>query len=61
MAWMMVKKQLVCIMYPSVSSNRKGGEREKGLSEELSSMVGLVEALVMLCIAGYYDGNVGTT
>ena len=23
-------------------------------------MVGLVEALVMLCIAGYYNGNVGT-
>ena len=58
-SWMMVKKQLVFIMY--VSSNRKGGDREKGLSEELSSMVGLVEAHVMLCIAGYYNGNVGTT
>ena len=40
---------------------QEGGKREKGFSEELSSMVGLVEAIVMLCIARYYNGNVGTT
>ena len=30
-AWMMVKRQLVCITYVSLSLSRNGGDREKGL------------------------------
>ena len=30
-AWMIVKRQLVCITYVSLSLTRKGGDRENGL------------------------------
>ena len=53
-----MKKQLVCIM--SVYGPQAGrAETEKGaFREELERMVGLVEARVMMCIAGDFNGHV---
>ena len=42
------------------ASNRKGGDRKGAFGEELERMVGLVEAHVMMCIAGDFNGHVGT-
>ena len=59
-AWMKRKKQLVCIM--SVYGPQTGrAETEKtAFGEELERMVGLVEAHVMMCIAGDFNRRVGT-
>ena len=35
-------------------------DRNSGRQEELERMVGLVEARVMICIAGDFNGHVGT-
>ena len=40
------------------ASNKKGVHREKGLQGRV--VVGLVEAHVMMCIAGDFNGHVGS-
>ena len=58
-AWMMVKKQLVCIMSMYGPQTGRTETNKRAFREELEKMVGLVEAHVMVCIAGDFNGHVG--
>ena len=59
-AWMMVKKQLLCIMFVHGPQTGRAESEKRAFREELERMVGLVEAHVMTCIAEYFNGHVGT-
>ena len=59
-AWMMVKKQLVCIMSVYGPQTRRLDTEKRTFREELERMVGLVEVHVIMCIAGDFIGHVGT-
>ena len=58
-AWMMMKKQLVCIMSVYGAQTGRAETEKRVFWEELERMVGLVEAYVMMYIAGDFSGHVG--
>ena len=57
-AWMMVKKQLVCIMFVYGPQTGRAESEKKTFREELERMIGLVEAHVMTWIE-YINGHLG--
>ena len=59
-ARMMVKKQLVYITFVYGPQTGRAETEKRVFREELERMVGLVEAHVMMYIAGDFSGHVGT-
>ena len=57
-AWMMVKKQLVCIMSVYGPQVGRAETENRAFREELERMVGLVEEHVMMYIVGDFNGHV---
>ena len=58
---MIVKKQLVCIMSKYGPQTGKAETEKRAFRKEVKRMVGLIEAHVMMCIPGDFNGHVGTT
>ena len=50
-AWMMLKKQLVCIISVYGPQTGRAETEKRAFREELERMVGFVEVHVMMCIA----------
>ena len=59
-AWMMVKRQIVCIMSVYGSQTERAETENMAFREKLERMVELVEVHVMMYIAGYCNVHVGT-
>ena len=52
-------EKATCVHYVCVwASNRK--RQKGGFREALDRMVGLMEAHVLMCITGHFNGHVGT-
>ena len=59
MAWLMIRKQMMCVM--SVfrpQTGRMEAEKEE-FSDAVERMMGLEELVVMLCIVGDFNAHVG--
>ena len=56
-SWMMSKKQLVCITSMYEPQTGRAETEKRASREELERMVGLVEAHVIMCLAGYFNGQ----
>ena len=59
-AWMMVKKQLVCIMSVYGPQTGRAETEKRAFREELERMMGMVEVNALMCIAGDFNGHVDT-
>ena len=61
MAWVMIRKQLVCVMsvYGPHTGRTEAEKQEFGDASEM--MLGLVELETMLCTAGYFNAHIGET
>ena len=59
-AWVMVKKQIVCIMSVYGAQTGRAETEKRAFKDELERMVGLVEVHVMMCLAGGFNVHVGT-
>ena len=59
-AWIMMKKQLVRIIYVCEPETGRADTDKMDFREELERIVGLVVAHVITCIAGGFNRHVGT-
>ena len=59
MAWLIIRKQMVCIMSVYGPQTGRTEAEQEELWDALKRMMGLVELEVMLCIAGDFNAHVG--
>ena len=59
MAWAMIRKQLVCLIYVPQTGRTEAEKREFG--DALEMMIGMVELETLLCIAGDFNDHIGET
>ena len=59
MAWLMIRKQIMCIMYVHGPQTGTMQAEKVEFRDALEKMIVLVELEVMLCIAGDFNAHVG--